>query len=202
MFDKESAQAAEYGIGGSGDTFKFPEGKSRVRVLAGGTPIAQHWIGGKPYVCYGAKAGCPHHGANTPKDKDGKELKPRVQNVFYILNKSKDPNATQIQLAYFPYTVFKAIKSFSEEQDYEFDELPMPYDIGVTYDKDESPADMYKVIAGKINSPVPKEVLDELATKPSIEEIVETQKEKASGGAVQAQHPNLDDEESEPGIGF
>lgn len=179
MFEKESKEVSDYGVGGRGDSFKFSEGKNRVRVLAGGTPIAQHWVDGKPTICYGQAKGCPLHGANAPQDKNGNEAKPRVQNVFYILDKSKkDP---QIQLAYFPYTVFKAIKSFSEEEEYAFDELPMTYDIGVTYDKDEAPADMYKVIAGRVVEPVSQEILDELATLTPIEEIVQGQKDKAAG---------------------
>jgi len=193
MFDKESKEAGEYGVGRGGDSFRFAEGKNRVRVLAGGTPIAQHWINGKPTVCYGQAKGCPHHGANAPKDKNGAEAKPRVQNAFYILDKSKaNP---EIQLAYFPYTVFKAIKAFSEEEDYAFEELPMTYDIGVTYDPDQPPGDMYKVIAGRIVAPVDQVVLDELAKKVPIEDVVRSQKDKAAG--ITPNH-TTDKEEDEP----
>lgn len=191
MFDKEEKELKEYDGGNSGELFKFKEGKNRVRILAGGMPLAKHWVNGVPTVCYGMTKGCPLHGKNAPRDKDSKEIRPRVQHAFYVLDKAK--KEPTIQLAYVPYTVFKAIKGYSEEEGYEFDSLPMPYDIAVTYDPNEQPANMYKVIAGVNRAEVPKEILEELAEKPTIESIVTSQKEHAKG--TEALHTMKDDNE-------
>jgi hypothetical protein len=175
MLDHEFSQLEDYGSGAGAETFKCKEGKNKLRILAGGTPIAYHWFdnAGKKskVVCFGMSKGCAHH----KKAED----KPRIQHLFYVLNKTTEMPKYVIQLAELPYTVAKAIKAYSEEEGYEFASFPMPYDISVTYDPKESPANMYKVIASPNKVEVPQEYLDELAKKKPIADIVEERKAKA-----------------------
>jgi len=173
MFESEFEELADYDAG-SVEVFKCKEGKNRVRILAGGNAIATHWSdtpGGKRHaeICFGMAKGCPFHEAT--------DKKPSIKHYFYVLDKSKsDP---KVHLAEFPYTVMKAIKAYSEEEGYEFSSLPMPYDIGITYDPKASPADMYKVIASPKQEPVDEKVLEELSKKKPVPEVVAERKAKA-----------------------
>jgi hypothetical protein len=202
IFDEEMKQLEDYDAGMGTEAFKCKEGKNKVRILSGGTPIAQHWVTDangkeKAIVCYGMTKGCPYHKLT--------EKKPQIQHAFYLLDKSKADPA--IQLSYMPYSVMKHIKAYSEEEGYEFTELPMPYDISITFDPKESPATMYKTIASPKQEPVSEEVLKELAKKKPVADIVSDRKEKArkaDQGEKQASEKGLpvvdinDDEEIDP----
>lgn len=203
MFTEKILQAQkEYGIGG-GDRFKFKDGDNRIRILAGGEPIATHFLNNRGYTCFGKNKGCPFHGDGAIKDKTGKEIKPSVKFVMYLLDKKNIDNS--IQLAFIPYSVIKQIEALQGNEDYGFNSLPMPYDLAIKYNPSASPADMYSTIPSPKREDIAPEILEELENKKSIKEIVEQIKKNARDSANIITDEQSDDEsesesESEPEI--
>lgn len=143
----------KHGIGGGGNSifYNFKEGNDNIlRILQKGEPILYFFIGKgqRPRTLYGMEKGDPtrDENGNYPEKKS-------VKYIMYAIDRS-DNRVKQVEM---PYSVMRDIKVLQENPDYQFDSLPMPYDIRVTYDKSESPANMYKV------TPIPKhyEVTDE-----------------------------------------
>lgn len=84
-----------------------------------------------------------------------------------------------IKKAELPYTATKAIRGLQEKPETSFDEFPMPYAVNLTAKNAGSKEVEYFLIASRKDTPIPEEILKELATKPSPEEMVEKMKEKA-----------------------
>jgi len=170
----------ELGVGSDGGFFRFEKGSNKFRVLSNWKAIAQHSISlnERPVICFGKDKGCPYHGEGAIKDKEGRERKPSMKGICYILDRKDE----KIKIAFLPYTVIKAIVNLSEDPDWTFtseDFKPfMPYDLTIVYNKDEAPADMYKTIPSPIRIELTKEQLVEFSEKKPIEEFVETLKEK------------------------
>lgn len=110
----------EYGIGNN-KKFKWEEGANRIRVLTHGEPVASHFMGKgqKSITCIGKENGCSYH--------EGDSEKPTVKFIMHVINRDKGG----IQTAYMPYTVVKQIGALQANPDWEFFELPMPYDVTV-----------------------------------------------------------------------
>ena len=182
MFTNKIQEAEkEYGSGQQ-PRFKFKPGVNRVRILAGGEPIATHWIGDKGVTCVGKDKGCGYHGANAPIDKrTGKEVKPSVKFAVYLLDRADESNF--IHLVFLPWSVVKALDDFAQDDDYKFETLPMPYDISVKFDPDASPADMYKVIPSPKREQVSEEIVEQLSKLKPVKEIVQKIKDKTKGNA-------------------
>jgi hypothetical protein len=169
----------EYGIKNNynkNDYFHFKEGKNRVRILSGGTPIAIHRVKNQSIVCFGIKNGCPFHSESDPKAS--------LKNVVYLLNKSNvvDGNIVEeIQIAEFPYKVTSAIDNLQRDEIWGFTELPMPYDIIINATNAGTKEVDYQT------TPVPKDksvelsqdILNELSKKISIADYVKLRKDKA-----------------------
>lgn len=176
----------QYGTGGSGGFFTFEKnGTYRLRVLTLCYPLATHFLGKgvKPAVCYGIDKGCPYHGESAPKDDKGEEKKPSVKFVGYVI----DRRDGKVKLGELPYSVINAINDLQEDEEYAFDDFPMPYDIKVTVDKDASPANMYKTLGSPNRSELTEEEeqgLTDAMKKRTPEVYVEQRKEKARDGAL------------------
>lgn len=158
------------------DYFNIEEGNQNViRILTEGVVYANHYLGKgvKSPICYGGEKGCPI------MDEEGKfhSIKLSVKYAIYIL----DRNDGKVKLATLPYSVMKGIGSLQENPDYSFEMFPMPYDIRITYKKDEAPATMYKVDAiPKLTGVTEQErkKLDEKFTEITPEEFVQKMKDK------------------------
>lgn len=154
----------DYGVGGNADFFQFDKaGEYRFRQLTAGFPLATHFFGKgmKAKVCYGTDKGCPFHGAKAPQDDKGNEKKPSVKFICYVL----DRRDGKIKLAELPYSVIKVVTDLQEDSDYAFEDFPAPYDLKVTFDKEASPADMYKTLPSPKIEPLTAEQADELEEK-------------------------------------
>lgn len=192
MFEQESAEAEkEYGVkttneGGQNGWLNLKEGKNRLRILAGGSVLANHFVGGKYVLCVGIPRGCPYHGTGAILDKEGKEIKPSLTGVFYCLNKeTADDN--KIYLVKLPYSsVVSVLDKYTKdtENDFYFENFPMPYDIVITYDKKALPKDKYKVEPTVKRVEVSQEILSELVKKKPTKDIATAMKERAAGGTV------------------
>lgn len=157
--------------------YRLQEGDNKLRILSEGAVISKHFFGkGIPSICYGISKGCPFHGDKAPKDENGKEKQPSIKYSCYILDRIDN----QIKLADLPYSVIKKVGEFQKDEDYAFDSFPMPYDIKITYKKDEAPVNMYKVMPSPKREELPEAVLnkvEELMINSNPKDIVQKQKD-------------------------
>ena len=152
----------EYG-GGNSNFFKFEKsGVYKLRLLTKPIALATHFFGKGQgsHVCYGEDKGCPFHGPNAPKDDKGNEKKPSVKFITYVVDRS---DGNKIKLGELPYSVLSIVADLEENEDWKFDGYPMPYDITVTYDKDNTdPKQIYKTLGSPTRSEIPEEVTNAL----------------------------------------
>ncbi len=151
------------------DYYKFQEGDNRIRILSEGAIIASHFFGKgvRPSICYGINKGCPFH------KEDDKSAS--VKYSCYILDRVDD----QIKLADIPYSIIKKVGDLQLDSEWSFEYFPMPYDIKVVYKPNESPANMYSVVASPKRDPLSQIVVDklgELLTKSNPAELVKNKK--------------------------
>jgi hypothetical protein len=173
----------EYEIGG-GDYFKFEEGDNKIRVLTMWEPLATHFVGSgrkkEPHVCYGKDKGCPYHDEGAPlDDESGLPKNPTVRFVTYICDRK---DSDRVKIAALPYTVVKAITALQGDEDYMFDNFPMPYDVKITYDRNASGSAMYNVVPSPNREPLPDFVMNGMITKKDIIRIVDEKKSKEAFG--------------------
>lgn len=154
----------EHGVGGGGDFFQFEKsGVYKLRLLTPAFPIATHFFGKgvAAKVCYGADKGCPFHGDKAPRNENGDEAKPSVKFMAYVI----DRRDGKVKMGELPWSVISAVTTFQEDEDYAFEDFPMPYDIKVTVDKDASAANIYKTLAVPARTDVTAEEMDEFTQK-------------------------------------
>jgi len=162
------------------DYFRMQDGDNKVRILSEGSVLPQHFFGKgkKPRVCYGISKGCPfHQGEMAPKDKDGNIKQPSIKYTCYVLDRMDDV----IKLADLPYSVISKVGELQKNEEWAFEEFPMPYDVTITYKKEESPAKMYSVIGSPKHVALHNDQLDKLAKlmeKASPKDMVQKKKEK------------------------
>lgn len=161
----------EYGSGQSSGYYNVEDGSDNIiRVLTPGAVYVQYYYGQgiKSVISYGYNKG-------DPRGKN--EERKMIKYAMYVLDRKDN----QIKLATFSYSVVKGIGDLQKNPDYKFTELPMPYDIRITYNKDEVPASKYKISFKPNSTTLTQEQLNELQEKMSErtpEQIVERMKEK------------------------
>lgn len=166
--------------GGNLDYFNIEEGNDNVcRVLTPGAVYATHFMGKgtKAPVCYGYEKGCPVREKNDEGKLTNVHADTSVRFVMFVL----DRRDGKVKTGFFPYSVVKQIGALQKNPDYQFQDLPMPYDIRITYNREESNANKYRV-EYKPNGPeLTEEQTNELNEKMSSrtpEDIVQRMKEK------------------------
>lgn len=162
-FNEELSSAEkEFSIGG-GDKFKFKEGDNRLRVLSPGKPLATHRISQKEFhTCYGQDSGCPYHEQTSPQ--------PSVKFVMWVIDRADG----LVKLAFMPYTIMKALRDLQNNPDYEFDTLPMPYDITVHATKAGTKDVEYSVVPARKNEPLTTDEEASFLNKKSVDEVIES----------------------------
>jgi hypothetical protein len=174
--DELSVAEKEYSIGG-GETFKFREGDNKLRVLSPGKPIATHRISPKEYhTCFGVEQGCQYHEETSPK--------PGVKFLMWIVDRVDG----KVKLAFMPYTIMKALRDLQNNPDYEFDNLPMPYDITVKATKAGTKEVEYSVVPARKNEALTVDEQRAFADQKSVDDVIERMKAKE-------QNPSIDPEE-------
>jgi hypothetical protein len=160
----------EHGIGGGGNYYRIEEGNENVcRVLTVPATLVTYYDSQKKTfaTAYGKDKGDPRG--------EGDERK-GVRFILYVLDR-KDG---KVKLAELPYSVWREIGGLQVNPDFAFSEIPMPYDVRITYNKDESPSAMYKVTASANRESLTEEQtkeLNEKMEKESPESIVAKNKE-------------------------
>lgn len=144
---------------GGSNFYQIEEGNGNVcRVLTPAKSFISYFQGkgNRPAIAYGYDEGDPR------KVGDGEgEFKPSARYACYVIDK----NDGEVRLAEFPYSVQKAIGALQENPDYAFDSVPMPYDIRITYTKEEIPANKYSVAATPNKDEITTEQSTALAEK-------------------------------------
>lgn len=97
--------------------------------------------------------------------------------MAYVLNRKTGT----IQLAEIPYSVVHMYEKLSEDPDWDFAELPMPYDITVNYDK---PNKKYTMQPSPKREDLAPEILEELGLKKTLEQITESKIARARQEAI------------------
>lgn len=166
----------KYGGGStSGDYFEFDApGVYRMRLLVQPVVIAYHFpLQGRPDVCVGIDEGCTHH---TDKDK-----KPTLRLVTYIIDRADG----KIKRAELPLSVNYSINALQEDQDFAFEEFPMPYDVKINYDpKNPDPKSKYTVTPSPKQEPLTDEeeaALADAMHRQTPEQFVEMKKKFQTG---------------------
>lgn len=171
---KKDEEKYNLGQGGNSEYFNVKEGSDNViRILQPAISYASYFNNAtkKSSVAYGFDKGDPI------RDEEG--MYPSsfsIRYAQYVLDKSDG----KVKLATLPYTVQNGIRMLQQNPDFAFDEVPMPYDIRITYNKDESPANKYKVAGVPRVEPIEDEVLVALEGKMSelsLEDFVSKMKE-------------------------
>jgi hypothetical protein len=153
--DKKEAQVKD-----GGDYFNIVEGDNRFQVLSHLAPQALRWTGTK----------------YEPAEEGDTGIS--IKGVGWVLHEGT------IKLAKLPYTVVKAVRALQSDEETRFESFPMPYMINVKAKGAGTKEVEYTVIAGRSDSLVSKDVLAELAKKPTPEEMVEKMKNKVSQAKV------------------
>jgi len=157
----------------SGDYFNIVEGDNRIQLLSYTAPLPQVWDNvEKKYRI--AEEG----------DKNVS-----IKGLCWVLQDGV------IKSAKLPYTVVKAVRELQQDQDYAFDEFPMPRLINIKAKNAGTKEVEYTVIPGSKETPVPKEILSALAIKPTPEEMVEKIKGKVSQAKEPMKYPEPDPED-------
>lgn len=171
--DKEVKQ---YGGSTGSDMFEFKRGKNEVRILNFPTILATHFIGGKggtAAICYGIDEGCPYH--------KGGEDKPGLKMIAYVLDRADG----LIKLAELPLSIRYSLTDLQNTKGFEFADFPMPYDVQIVWDPDNSdPKAKYRATGIPVFNPLTPEELDgfnQLMGRMTPEQYVEKRKAKAKG---------------------
>lgn len=169
--DNMKEDMKQYGGGSSsGDYFEFDQpGVYRMRLLVQPKTIAYHFPPqGRPDTCVGIDEGCKHHGEDAKK--------PTLRLVTYIIDR-KDGKVKRAEL---PLSVNYSINSLQEDEDFAFDDFPMPYDVKITYDpKNPDPKSKYTVTPSPKRETLTSEEKEALASamaKQTPEQFVEMKK--------------------------
>jgi len=162
-----------------GKFFRFEPGENLVRILS--TPIHMMTV----FMGKGIAPQVVKSVSEVPNGKDGTH-----RFMCYVYNHKEE----KIQIAEFPVSVVNALSDLAKGKTYGFKgELP-PYDI-LIMKKGEGMETRYTVAAGRNEEEMPKEVLDELASLPTCEEIKDKKYKEQNPGAEN--NPNATKEEKE-----
>lgn len=138
--------------------FNIQEGDNRIQLLTHCAPLAQVWNAiEKRYVVA----------------EDG-DTNVSIKGVCWVFQDGK------IKQAKLPYTVVKAIRELQNDEDYAFESFPMPRQINIKAKGAGTKEVEYTVVPSPKETPVSKEVLEDLKKKPTPEEVIEKIKGKAT----------------------
>lgn len=168
--DKQEEKIAE---DRSKDYFNVEEGSQQFVLLSHCAPLAQVW----------------DNGAKKYRPAEEGERNVSIKGVCWVLQDGL------IKQAKLPYTVVKSIKSFRDNDDWEF-AIPFPHTFMLTAKNAGTKEVEYTLNASPKKIEIPQATLDELAKKPAPEDIVE----RIKGGGKVSQGNNTQDEQEAPPV--
>lgn len=177
-----------------GGWFKFAEGNNRMRIVSDGAVMSEHYEKGGEHngICYGKDKGCL--GCKFA-------VKLSFKKLYRIIDRKKIRNGEGLEmdagmkLAKFGNKIMKQLDALAENEDYSFDEFPMPYDITINAISAGTAEVVYSVVPSPKLIPLTAEELDSLSKEYSTADIVKTMKEKQmkKDGTMPASAPGQGD---------
>lgn len=149
----EAANKSEFASTASG-WFKIKEGKNQFRILAEPEMIFENFGRG---ICY---HDCGFEG--TPK----------------YLTRILDRADNKVKMYKIPYTIFKTIAGFEQDDELAFSGFPMPYDVKVNAVGAGSKEVEYTVMPSPKQVPVDESIMSSIATQKPILEVIALLQEK------------------------
>lgn len=182
LVDDINKDAQQYGgSAGSGSTFQFERaGTYRMRILTKPKVLATHFFGrGNPSViCVGKDNGCKFHG-DAMKDKDGKEAKPSIKLMTYVI--LRDDN-NSVKLAELPLSISYSLDNLQNDEDFKYNDYPLPFDVKIKYDPNNpDPKAKYQLLPTPQFTPLTDEEQVEFDKKMEFEtpeQYIEKRKQK------------------------
>lgn len=188
--DQLDDQIKGYGGNVSSDRFEFKEGENRMRILTFPEVLATHFVGGRggtAHTCVGIEDGCKFHGV---EDKA-----PSLKLVSYIIDRVDG----KVKLAELPLSVRYSLKDLQEDSDFEFVDFPMPYDVKIKHDPQNSdPKAKYRLMGSPNKADLTQEEEEGLAEamgKLTPEQYVEKKKAKERGNLETTQSTPAESED-------
>lgn len=151
---EQEEQAKKEGISQTGGGWlKVVEGDNRFRVLAEPEMIFEKY---KVGICY---TDCGYQGT--------------AKFLTFVLDRKDN----SIKLAKLPYSVGNAIAEYEEDDEYQFDGYPMPYDLNLKAKGAGTKEVEYTLVAGRALTPIAEEILEDLKKKGSLLDIITKMKD-------------------------
>jgi len=154
------------------DFFKFPTGKSRVRILTDFMKVESIYQGEYPNTKY--------LGIKTADRviKEGETVS--SQAWAWALVRGEDGFGDELKIVQFGKALIEALINLKSDPDYAFESFPMPYDITV-HNTGSGPT-RYSITAARQNTEVTEREMEALNKKQPIHEIVAKIVAKQNGG--------------------
>ena len=157
--EEERAKSEGYYTPSSSDYFNLEEGDNTFRILAMPEQVFERYLpSAKKYeICY---TDCGYQG--TPKFR------------VWVLDRKDN----LIKIAKLPYTIGTLIAKYQTDEDYAFEDFPMPYDIKVNAKNAGTKEVEYTVTPRPQRTDVEASIMEEFAEKTPMAEIVAKMKDK------------------------
>lgn len=108
-----------------------------------------------------------------------------------------DYSDNKVKLYFMPATLYKAVEALQTNEEYHFEELPMPYDITVMAQDPGTKEVKYQLTPARENTPLTQECEAQLVGRKSIEEVIAKLKEKDAGTqSTEPEYESVDEEAS------
>ncbi len=163
------------------DKIKDGEGDTKLRVLTQPIPVYKLTKGDYP------KAEDLGYVDENYRAKEGEKVAIKGW-VWAAIRGEAD-----LKIVTLPYSVISLIQQLRSNDEYAFDEFPMPYDI--TIHNTGEGANRYSVTAARKNSPVTAEELSALTLKTPIADIIRKMKDKKAGISPEVREMPVAEEE-------
>jgi hypothetical protein len=88
---------------------------------------------------------------------------------------------SEMKIVKLPYSVVKLLQQLMAQEEYSFENYPMPYDLTITATGEDKER-RYTVTAARKNTDITAEETEEISRKTKIEDILQKMKDKANAG--------------------
>lgn len=166
-FNEEISKMSDGKKGGAG-WFKIQEGSNRIRIMSKGEMLKEKFNKG---VVYAWDKGYPW---KDEEDTENGIPRTNIKWLTWIIDRVDG----KLKLYKIPYEIMKQIGALQKDPDYQFEELPMPYDITINAIKAGTKEVSYSVVPARSNTPITLEEMEALNAESSTKEIVEKMQEK------------------------
>ena len=160
----------------SGDYFTISEGTNKFILLSHIAPLAQVWTGSKYRIA-----------------EEG-ETNVSIKGVCWVMQRN-DKDEMVIKQAKLPYAVIKAIRAYSDDPEWDFT-IPFAHPFTLTAKNAGTKQVEYNLQASPKPIEIPKNILEDLAKKPTPEEVIE--KIKGNSAIKEAEKDYQDVPELDP----